>query len=422
MKQPHRTGLLLIILVLSIALPARPEGRSEINQDLPKWLNLGVQWRLRSEGTENNLFQPDTTQNFLLMRTRLSVSVQPLHWLEFFGEGQDARAFGDIVPTASVKDRFDLRQAYVHFGTEGGWWEAKVGRQRIAFGGERLVGGSEWTNPARTFDAVRFTLHHKNNRVDIFSSSVVNADLDNWDHHRQGNDLHGIYAQLGSVIPNFKLEPYLLWRLDHSAKSHSWTPGVRLTGTRGRFTFDNELVGQKGVVGANNLSAWATTVQVQYKLPGKLPYQPSLLGEYNYASGGKDPGVVHTFDQLYPTNHGIYGIVDAIGRRNTQQVRGGLWIRPNKWLTLKGEGHSFWLANQYDGLYAANGTQTIAAPATGAISMHIGNEADILAEIKASKRYDIGIQYGHLFAGDFINQYAKGTGRGFYAGWIDFHI
>lgn len=403
-----------LFLALPVVLCAQERGA--LNEHLPSWLNFGVQSRIRAEGNR--------ADNFGLFRLRLSADVRPLRWLEFFGEAQDARSMGFLHPDASVKDTLDVRQAYVRLGSEDQWWDLKVGRQKITFGTERVIGAAEWGNTARVFDAVRLGIHHGPNRVDLFSSSVVNNDPDNRDHHKQGNNLHGVVGSLGSLLAGARIEPYLLLRDDHRGNSHSWTAGTRVAGAaREVWSYEVEALRQTGAAGSLKLSAWASTVQVQRKLAG-LWWNPSLLGEFNYASGDRNPQDlrVNTFDQLYPTNHGFYGIADQVGRRNSRNIRGGVWWRPEKRLTVKTEMHSFWLASRFDGLYAFNGVLSVPAVASGAVSTDVGRELDVIADVKLSSHYDIGAQYGHLFPGDFLRTYSDGAGRGFYAVFLDFRM
>lgn len=412
-----------LAVAISVTCPAQE--RAPLNDHLPHWLTLGIQNRVRSEGVRGQSFNPGDDHDFLLERSRFSVDLAPKSWLGFFGEVQDSRAFWFPRADGSVKDTLDLRQAYVRFGDEKGFWDLKVGRQRLAFGTERMIGAAEWGNTARVFDAARLGLHWSGkDRVDIFSSSIVGSDVDHWDHHRQGNNLHGIYGSLGSWVPGAKVEPYLVLRDDHNASYHSWTTGLRMAGTFAKvWAYDVDTQRQTGANRANSLSAWAFTFRGDRFFPS-LRWQPSLMTEFNYASGDKHPGdgITNTLDQLYPTNHGIYGVADVIGRRNAKNIRGGLWIRPRRWLTLKTEGHGFWLASRYDGLYVASGALAVNVPITGAAATHVGNEIDIIGEVKLNRHYDIGAQYGHLFSGAFLDRYTAGGDRGFYAVFLDWRL
>lgn len=397
--------------------------RGPLSQNLPRWADLGVQVRLRSEGQHGLEFQSGRNDDFLLQRYRVALNIHPTPWLRFFGEGQDARVAGVAHPDAALRDVFDLRQAYIGIGQETGWWDLKAGRQKMLFGSERVIGAAEWGNTARVFDAVRLGVHHGSNRVDMFSSSVVNNDTDHWDHHLQGNNLHGVYASLGSILAGSRVEPYLLLRTNHLADSHTWTAGLRSAGSvRSIWSYEAELLKQKGNVGRSRLEAWALTLQARRKL--SLRWQPELLGEFNYASGDRNPDdrVTNTLDQLYPPNHGIYGVANQIGRRNTENVRAGIWMHPWNRLTVKAEGHSFWLASRYDGLYTFNGALTVKPVPGGAASTSVGRELDLIADFKASAHYDVGAQFGHLFPGGFLRSYSAGSGRTFYAVFVDFRL
>jgi hypothetical protein len=418
----------------SAPLPGPPavSSRGLINDDLPSWLTLGVQERLRSEGQHGIGFSEGDNEDFLYQRFRFSVGVRPTNWLNFYGEVQDSRIVGYSRPDASMRDTFDLRQAFVDIGHEGGWWDLKVGRQKMTFGSERLVGASEWGNVPRVFDAARLGIHRGQDRLDLFASSVVNSDMDAQDHHQEGNNLYGAYASMGSWIPNSKIEPYFLWRVSPryigepgmAGRYDSGTFGVRAAGGFQKYwTYETEIIGQRGTIANTPLHGWAYLAQVNRQIQA-LPWKATLAGEFNYASGDNHPndGVVNTFDQLYPTNHLIYGVTDQQGRRNAENARVGLRLQPRKWLTIRAEERWLWLASRFDALYQFNGAITVPAVPTGALYRDVGHEFALVGDIVTSKYYNIGAQWGHLTPGKFLETYSPGAGRTFYAFFVDLHI
>src|SRR5205823_12321705 len=90
-------------------------------------------------------------------------------------QAQDARVARKTVgPTgAPFKAAFDLRQAYADIGTPRAPVVARVGRQELGFGDQRLLGASNWTNAARTFDAARVTIRSTSAQIDLFGASLV---------------------------------------------------------------------------------------------------------------------------------------------------------------------------------------------------------------------------------------------------------
>jgi len=146
-----------------------------LNERLPSWLTFSGEFRLRFEHAGSSGFN-NPEEGFLLGRTRLNLAVQPLHWLKFFGQAQDARAYFQNVPHpgGNYQDTWDIRQAYVQLGdAQSGAIALTLGRQAIDLGDERLVGSSNWTNTARSFDAASLLLHHGGLRLQAFAASVV---------------------------------------------------------------------------------------------------------------------------------------------------------------------------------------------------------------------------------------------------------
>lgn len=395
-----------------------------MNTHLPRWATLHFESRVRLEGQHGEGFRAGSNSDFQLYRNRVSLALQPTGWLQLFGEVQDARSGGIDQPNGSVRDIMDVRQAFLRLGSEESWWKFKVGRQKIAYGTERIIGGAEWGNTARVFDAAFLTVGGKKDKVDFFAASVVVNDADAWDHHEPGNNLHGVWGSFGSWVPGAKVEPLLLFRTNHRARSNSWTGGLRSYGDLGKqWSFELEALRQTGSLPNRDLSAWAATLQAQRHFQQSV-WSPTLVTEFNYASGDRNPndGVVNTFDQYYPTNHGIYGLADQMGRRNTRNVRNGVWLRPRPWLTVRAEHHAFWLASRYDALYMFNGSVSIPAVAGGARATYVGREVDLSFDWKRSTHYSFGSQFGYFWSGSFVRQYSPGANRLFYALYMDFKL
>src|SRR6185503_7408733 len=132
--------------------------------------------RVRLEGFTGAGFQPDSSDAYLLNRLRLNMRLTPSSWLKFNFQMQDARVWWkNQKPYAPpFQTTFDLRQGYVEVGdVEKKPIALRVGRQEINLGEERLVGSSNWTNTARTFDAVRAAMRYGKVRLDAFSASPV---------------------------------------------------------------------------------------------------------------------------------------------------------------------------------------------------------------------------------------------------------
>ena len=427
-----KANALFFLLLAAVPLTAAdPEDRGPLNDDTPSWLTLHGAARFRAEDHQGVDYQHDNERGFLLQRYRFSAGLRLTSWMTAFGEMQDARGAGGPHPNGNLKDSLDLRQAWLRLGTEKSFWDLTAGRQILAFGGLRVIGAAEWGNTARVFDAVKLGLHHGVDRVDVFSSAVVQSQTDAWDHHQDGDNLHGAYGSIRSLAPKAVLEPYALYRTSASFPGlgvasgpyHSSTFGFRAASAGlDKWGYEAEILGQRGGVGSRRLSAWALTL-IGRRSWSSVRWKPEALAEYSFASGDRNQGDnrVNTLDQIYPTNHVAYGITDIIGRRNLKDARAGIALHPVERLTVRAEGHSLWLASRFDGLYPG-GAASIPAVPGGAVSTDVGRELDIMGDLRVTKHYDVGLQVGHLFPGAFIKTYSPGASRTFYALFVDLHI
>ena len=397
----------------------------ELNKELPKWLRFSGDYRARLEGFTGGAFKPDNSDAYLLNRFRINMLVKATPWLKFYAQGQDARVWGKNQKPAAppFQDTMDLRTAYVEIGeAEKGLAVLRVGRQELVFGEQRLVGHVSWLNTARTFDAVRATLHYKGYRLDAFASSVVNIRDGEFNKRADGNNFHGLYGSMDKLVPKAVIEPYGFWRLAPRLTTEGGargnldfkTVGFRWVGKLPmNFDYGTEMARQTGSLGTDDVSAWAGHWVIGYTAP-KIRYKPRFFGEFNYASGDKTPGDGKrgTFDQLYPTPHDKYGLADQIGWRNIQHARMGVEFKPRPKWAIASSYHSFWLASARDSLYAASGA-AVARSINGTAGTHVGQELDGQFMYTMSKQVQIGAGYAHFFTGEFLKNTTPGKSYNF---------
>jgi len=394
---------------------------AEVNKVFPTWLHFSGEYRIRPEDHTAYSFTPGHNDGFVLSRLRLNLEFTPTTWFDAFVQAQDSEA-GGIAPnhiTTSIKDVFDLRQAYVQFQNgENGWIRFRVGRQELRYGQERLVGVSDWTNAPRVFDAFRLVLGTTKDHVDLFSASVVNNNPVAFDNHSGGMNFHGMYGSFSSLVPKAHVEPFVFWKALPLVKSEEgtignenlWTYGFRWTGELPlNFDYTVETAKQGGNFSNDTIAAWAGYANLGYSIP-KLPFRPRFLVQYDYASGDnrlKD-GKVGTFDQLYPSNHDVFGLVDLFGWRNIIQQRAGVELKPANHLSMLADFRDLYLANGNDALYSSTGAVLVKTPTTGALHRDVGLEPDLSAKYDVQKNITVGAGYGYLFAGRFLTENSGG--------------
>jgi hypothetical protein len=419
-------ALLLLTGSLTAQTPPAPDPWSpttELNSKLPQWLRFDAEFRSRFEGYTGGSFKPNSTDAYILTRLKIGLTIRPTSWFRLFGEGMDARAIEKSPAIPPYQNTWDIRQAYIELGdTEKQMFGLRVGRQAINLGDTRLVGESPWNNAERTFDAVLGTFRLDGYRLYVISASVVNPVDGTWDHHQQGNNLHGLYGGIEKLIPNATIEPYIFWRLQPNVKNEEGVvthvdekvPGFRWVGKLPLgFDYGSEIVREFGSVGADRIRAWAGHWVVGETVRS-LAWTPRFYAEFNHASGdanAKD-GIRGTFDQLYPTGHDKYGISDQIGWRNMNDLRAGIETKPRRNVTAAVEYNDWYLASRFDSMYNAAGTALFKS-ANGAAGSHIGQELDFIATWTLFKPLQAGAGFGHIFPGNFLKNVTPGNSYNF---------
>jgi hypothetical protein len=397
----------------------RPTG--ELNDQLPKWLQFGLDERLRAEGYSGNGFKPNNSASYLLNRFRFGMILQPVSWFKVEAQVQDARSFLQSPPLGPPNNvRWDLKLAYAQFGDlEKQPISVTVGRQLIDYN-STIMANSEWRDQGRSYDGVVTNVHWDRFRAAVFAASVVNPLLDGISHHQEGNNIYGAYGWITRVLPKSSIEPFVLWRVapsvaveDSKLKTGHLDEkayGFRIRGTRLRnLDYRYELVLERGSAGPNEIQAWGTTTSAGYTV-ARVAWKPRFFTGYDYASGDKNPtdGTRGTFDTMYPTAHDRFGITDQFGWQNIVASRTGATIIPHRRWSLTAQYLDLWLASAKDAAYNTSGG-VILRDSTGKSGTHLGHEADVYAWYEINREVHIGAGVGHIFPGEFIEKAGKGA-------------
>jgi hypothetical protein len=388
---------------------------------MPRWLRFGGQFRDRVEGQES-LGYGRVNDNYNLTQLRIGMYVQPADWFELVAVTQDARVFFNhhVATAPPYQNIWDIREAYVELGNSNeGWFDMIAGREIFSFGDERVIGPSDWLNMGRTFDTVRVDVHPPGVKISIFAASVINAIDGQIDHHIDGNNLYGIYSGFTHIVPHATLEPYLLWRVapanmslpetERKGRFNEVTGGARLAGKASNaIDYDIEMNKQTGSLGRDTIDAWAGHWNAGYTFADTAG-KPRLFGEYNYATGNKNPNGATwgTHDQLYPSAHDKMDLADQFGWRNIEDLRaGGDQKIASKW-TLTEMFDDMWLATKNDAVYGTSGAIAVAADPK-ATSKHLGEELDLIAEYKQNEHVICGLGFSYIFTGPFLDRATPG--------------
>src|SRR5258708_22290514 len=121
---------------------------------VPKWATFDGQLRARLENQTADDYISGNDQAYLLTRIYGGMRVHPSEYLTGYIQFMDTHALGLPLQYTlpNERDTFDDRQAYLDFHFKQ--YSIIAGRQELRYGGERLVGISDWTNNSRTWDGL----------------------------------------------------------------------------------------------------------------------------------------------------------------------------------------------------------------------------------------------------------------------------
>ena len=416
-------------------------------------LTLDIEERLRFEARENSRDFDKSVNDvrddaWVLSRFRLGLAIRPSSRVKIYAQTQDTREWfstrGDVPGINGVEggDYFDLRQLFVEFGNaKESPLTLTVGRQVLDYGDRRLVGDSRWGNFGLTFDAVKLRLQTDKFWVDAFAARPVQIRKNEINDSDSADHFFGIYGGTDALGLQ-TTELYFLCRdkADYQPdQSPANTlnpngtyrgPAQRITtiGTRWKskqgalhgFDYSAEAAFQLGSLwtGAKttprlNHHAFALAITGGYTWEN-APWKPRIGIEYDFASGDNNSkdGNSQSFQNLFPSNHQQYGLIDIFDWRNLHDARVSFSVKPHKDVEVTLDYHALWLAESTDYWYTGNGgNSTLRTTTLGkngkdvrtvGASNFAGHEVDFTANWKVNKNLGLLFGYSHFFAGDYL--------------------
>lgn len=399
-------GWLFVLLWPALAVPVSSQEPARLFGEL----RVRPEWDWRTAGEDGDAAT--------LLRTRIGVAAGLDDFARIVVQMQDSRAFGEEANTLAdaSADQLDLHQGYAelfHDDLAGVPALARLGRQEINLGNERLVGAVGWTNTGRSFDGARLIVGPGDGgwTATAFGAVIREHDLvaPTGLNPRQNEGLDTDYTFFGGYGTVGVLDLYLLH--ERNAESASATGidrttfGGRLHGRAGPIAYEAEGALQlgeglrAGALVEEDISAWLAA--------GRLGWSPAIAGPLrsvrlgvDWLSGDEDDGDdrLGAFNTLFATNHKFYGFMDLFldpagqtGNRGLIDGIAGATVRLAEGLDLDATLHRFWFARE---------------PA--ALDRDIGWELDVTLPYRLGDGVDVQAGYSAFFASDG----AAGAGLG----------
>jgi len=397
---------------------------------MPEWLNGMLEQRTRYE-TFDVPWQKGQTGG------QHQIPLQTVLWLEANYESfragfefWDARQFG-AEPTYTLNntmvDVADFTQIYGAYATQnladsGLGFEAIAGRQTMEFGSRRLVARNVFRNTTNSFTGLKLRLREGEGdwqvcgfammpvvRLPEKKELLLNNDWA-WNQEQEGTVFTGFFADTQALPLDIRGELYLYYLDEDKSSARNrqlFTPGFRLfrNAKKGEFDFEGESIAQTGKSRANatarelNHEAFYEHIQMGYTFD--LPWDPRILAQYDYATGGTNGSgtTTNSFDTLYGARrweYGPTGIFGPFARNNINAPGTRLFLVPHRDVTSFLAYRAWWMADSKALWQPAN-----LVDSTGRSGDFMGHTVELAIRWDAHDNISLEGGWNYLIKGNF---------------------
>jgi hypothetical protein len=385
------------------------------------YVSLGGEVRLQYEYFRNADWGegPQDPNGYLLPRLMLHTEWQLGPYVGLFGQLKSGLAVGRTGgPRPPDEDQLDLHQAFLDVRGllgEASALTLRAGRQELAYGASRLVDPREGPNVRRSFDGLRTILGAGGWSVEAFATRPVETNRYVFDDSTDAAvAFWGVYSvspRLGRGLGN--LDFYYLG-LDRTqapfdqGTNHETrhSVGVRWWGRDGAWDYDVEATYQWGSFGPGAIQAWALASDFGVRLD-TVTWQPRLGLRADIASGDRDPAkpTLQTFNALFPKGR-YFGGMALIGLPNIVDLHPSVAFRVTEEVSVELDWDVFWRQSVHDGIYGPPGNLLRSAEHSRA--RYVGSQPGVTLEWQVDRHLTLTLEYGHFFAGPFLQETESG--------------
>jgi len=377
-------------------------------------LDVGGQLRLRYHhevGMGQDVAGPgtlrfeDTVHDFLLSRFRLYGNWRPSDSMRVYVEGIFAEATDDddtYLARPIDENCGDFLNAFIDYKLSDGL-TARVGRQELIYGAERLISPLDWANTRRTFEGAKLMSSHGDWKLDAFFTHFVPVkpyELDEADYKQPFYGAYATYSGWEKKTLDLYYIGYDNRRADAAIVSDFSlnTIGSRWFVDCGEWLYEAEggyQFGRQSGLAQDHEAGFATAGIGRKNL--NHCWKPTVWFYLDYASGNFPGGDFNRFNQLFPLAHKYFGFIDAVQRSNI--------LAPNVLVTMKPS--SKWDLTMWYWHFQADSAADIVpsiggTPNQSTDETHFGDEIDLTAKRTLSPRSNILFGYSHFWRGDKI--------------------
>ncbi|MCP3677842.1 MAG: alginate export family protein, partial [Deltaproteobacteria bacterium] len=306
------------LLFLAVVLTAGFAGTS-----YAAGVDLSGQVVIKGEYRDNANFNDAVSDgtSHIDQRTRLTANAEVSDDVSVKITLQDTREWGNEGSTANTGtegEGVDLKEGYLQVGNLlGSGLTLKAGRQVVAKGDQRILGGLEWSMSSRSHDG--FALVHSSDAATVTALMLKTTELSSAAAPSdEDTDHYGVYAEV-TAVENNQIDGYVILRRNGDNQEQLYTIGARVAGKvpSANVDYTVEIPIQFGdaptqfVAGTDDsYGGWAVFAKAGYTVPGENKIRLGV--EYDTWSGDAtaDADTENYVNLGLGTDHAHYGAMD----------------------------------------------------------------------------------------------------------------
>lgn len=252
---------------------------------------------------------------FISQRSRINLDFKK-DKLHLYTSLQNVNVWGDVSTLSSKsKNGFALHEAWAALDASSKL-TFKIGRQVLSYDDQRIFGGVDWAQQARSHDALvaKFAFRSAQkldigvafnaNSETLFDEPYAINQYQNMQYMWYGNKFKSLNLSL--LAMNLGV-PYISDSTQRQA--YSQTLGLRLDYSKNKWKVNGAVYAQTGKIEKVNLSAWYASANVSYSASQKIDI--GLGGEYLSGTDQNSSSAnIKSFNPWFGTNHKFNGLMD----------------------------------------------------------------------------------------------------------------
>ncbi|WP_168171905.1 alginate export family protein [Algoriphagus sp. A40] len=382
------------------------------------FLSLGGEIRYQAQWFKNEDWGDGPKEEYLAFYTRFMFHGD-MHINRFraFAQLNSTFAVGRPDPNRPIdENRLGVHQLFFEYKL----WEnpskyltARVGRQEMSYGSERLITVREGPNNRLSFDAAK--LFYKSTRygIDAFYARPVQILQGVFDDEISG--IKALWAMYGvwNMNQNSKMDHYYIGFEDELASFNGFSPeqevrhsiGSRWSGVWRKLSFDLEALYQFGSFGEQRISAYTASANLFYSLD-QFNSKPGFGLKTEVISGDKvrSDDILNSFNPMFPRG-AYFGLAAIIGPVNLIDVHPSFQVSLADELVFSMDYDLFWRFSTQDGIYGPNVRILYLAESE---ERKIGNQMGVNLEYSPNDHLSIVPEFTWFQADEYLKEVGAG--------------